>query len=177
MKRFFCRQPATTNKSCQTWTLKPAYLSYLLSHFTHIYMHEVSHTHTCTRTHTRTRTHTCTHTQKQTHTQTHIYAQTNWQNFLSQETPFDRHTFASGESLKKMNILWWKRRTTCYELWLTVHQHNQILYSQWVRQNGTKLTRRRKPTSLPSWVVCCFASSSCSKAGLSNSLTSFVIIQ
>ena len=31
--------------------------------------------------------------------------------------------------------------------------------------------------SLPSWVLCCFASSSCSKAGMSNSLTSFVIIQ
>ena len=30
--------------------------------------------------------------------------------------------------------------------------------------------------SLSSWVVCCFASSSCSQAGMSNSLTSFVII-
>ena len=75
------------------------------------------------------------------------------------------------------NILkfgWWanriiakRRRTKCYEWWLTVHQRNQILYSQQVRQNGTKLTRstetfgdltpcsntspRRKPTTFQLW--------------------------
>ena len=65
--------------------------------------------------------------------------------------------------VSQLNYVEKRRRSKCYELWRTVHQCSQILYSQRVRQNGTKLSRctetfgdlppssktspRRKPTT------------------------------